>query len=111
MFVSVPGPHIPYRRVRAALDAHDLGFVLAQGDRIRLGLAVAVEVLELFAQQAPERLEAVCLRWVQRYAAEARGQQLADYGRVAVACNALVSEPEFATDELLPLCEERGLGR
>jgi hypothetical protein len=49
---------MPYPRVRAALDAHDLGFVLAHGDRIRLGLAVAVEVLELFAQQAPERLEA-----------------------------------------------------
>jgi hypothetical protein len=91
--VSGSGNHIPYPRVRAALDAQDLGFVLAHGDRLNLGLAVAVEVLGLFAEQAPERLEAACIRRVQRYATEARGQQLADYGRIAVACNALRSEP------------------
>jgi hypothetical protein len=107
--VSGSGAHIPYPRVRAAIDASDLGFVLAHGDRINLGLAVAVEVLALFAQQAPDRHEAACLRWVQRYATEARGQQLADYGRIVVACNALTSEAEFATDELVRLCEERGL--
>jgi hypothetical protein len=109
MFVPDGGPHIPYPRVRAALDAHDLDFVLRHGDQMRLGLAVAVEVLELYAQQAPERLEAACLRWVQRYAAEARGQRLDDYGRIAVACSALRSEPDFGTDELVRLCEEREL--
>jgi hypothetical protein len=111
MFVSPPDAHIPYPRVRAALDAEDLGFVLDHGAQIRLGLAVAVEVLELFARQAPDRLEAACLRWLQRYASEARGQRLEDYGRIIVACNALTSEPEFATDELLRLCEERALVR
>lgn len=109
MFVSGHGPHIPYPRVRAALDAEDLGFVVEHRDRIDLGLAIAVEVLELYARQAPERLEAACLRWVQRFAVEARGQRLEDYGRIAVACNALRSEPDFATDELVRLCEERGL--
>lgn len=103
--------HIAHPRVRAALDAGDLGFVVRHRERIDFGLAIAVEVLELFARQAPDRLEAACLRWVQRYAAEARGQRLEDYGRIAVACNALRSEPEFATDELVRLCEERGLVR
>jgi hypothetical protein len=109
MFASGSGNHIPYPRIRAAIDADDLGFVLKYRDQINLGLAVAVEVLELFAEQAPARLEAACLRWVRRYAAEAQGQQLADYGRIVVACNALRSEPDFGTDELSRLCEERGL--
>jgi hypothetical protein len=76
------------------------------GDRPKLGLAVAVEVLALFAQQAPERLEAVSLRWVRRYATEARGQRLEDYRRIVTALAMMRREAEFATDELLRLCEE-----
>jgi hypothetical protein len=111
MFVSGSGPHIPYPRVRAALDAEDLGFVLDHGDRITLDLADAVEVLVMIAQQAPERLEAASLRWIHRYAAEARGQELQDYGHIVVGLNALASEPDFGVHELLRLCEQRGLGR
>jgi hypothetical protein len=106
----VPEPHIPFPRVRAALDADDLGFVVRHGDRINLGLSVAIEVLELYAQQAPDRLEAASLRWLQRYAAEAKGQRLEDYGRIVVALGALKTEPDYAAEDLLRLCEARGLG-
>jgi hypothetical protein len=109
VFVSASGPHVPFPRVRAAIDAQDLDFVLRHRDRLNLGLAVAVEVLALFAQQAPERLEAVSLRWVRRYATEARGQRLEDYGRIVTALAMMPSEQEFAVDELIRLCEERGL--
>jgi hypothetical protein len=111
VFVSGDVPHIPYPRLRAALDAHDLGFIFQHADRLALALPDAVEVLVLIAQQAPERLEAACLRWLRRYAAEAQEQRLEDYGHIIVGLNALSTEPEFATDQLLRLCEERGLRR
>ena len=110
MFVSDDRSRTLYPRVRAGLGTEGPGVVVEHRDPINLGLVVAVEVLELFAQQAPDRLEAACLRWVQRYAVRARGQRLADYGRIAVACNALTSEPDFAINELVNLCEQRGLG-
>jgi hypothetical protein len=59
----------------------------------------------LFAEPAPEKLEAVLLRWVHRYASEARGQRLEDYGRIVTARAMMRSETEFATDEPLRLCE------
>jgi hypothetical protein len=102
-------PHIPYPRVRAALDAHDLGFLFQHADRLALALPDAVEVLVLIAHQAPEPLEAASLRWLRRYAAEAQGQRLEDYGHFIVGLNALSTEPDFGADQILRLCEERGL--
>jgi hypothetical protein len=111
MFVSGGAQHVPYPRIRAALDARDLGFIFQHADRLALALPDAVEVLVLIAQQAPDRLEAASLRWLRRYAAEAHGQRLEDYGHIVVGLNALSTEPEFGADQLLRLCEERGLRR
>jgi hypothetical protein len=102
------GPHIPYARFEAALQAHDLGFILRHADRMTLGLGDAVAVCRLISEQAPERLEAACVRWVRRYAAEASGQRLADYRVIVEAFDSLPDDPD-AGRRLAELCSARGL--
>jgi hypothetical protein len=109
MFVSNFGPHIPYARFTAALEAGDLGFILRHADALTFSLADAVRVCLLISERAPERLEAACVRWMRRYAAEAEDQRWDDYGLIVEAFDALPGEPALAADALLALCRARGL--
>jgi hypothetical protein len=111
MFVSSRGQHIPYARFQAALQAGDLAFILRHSDGLTFGLPDAVRVCMLISERAPERLEAACLRWVRRYAAEAGGQRWDDYGLIVESFEDLPVEPQPAGDRLLSLCRERGLDR
>lgn len=109
MFVSSHGPHIPYARFIAALQAGDLGFILRHTDGLTFGLPDAARVCRLISERAPERLEAASVRWIRRYAAEAPGQRWDDYLLIVNALGEIRSEPEPATQRLLALCRSRGL--
>jgi hypothetical protein len=109
MFVSSHGPHIPYARFRTALQARDLAFILRHADGLTFGLADAIRVCLLISEQAPQRLEAASVRWMQRYATEASGQRWGDYRLIVEAFDALPGEGEPAAGRLLALCSERGL--
>jgi hypothetical protein len=109
MFVSGHGPHIPYARFGTALQARDLAFILRHADGLTFGLTDAVKVCLLISEQAPERLEAAAVRWVQRYAAEASGQRWGDYRLIVEAFDTLPGEGKRAAGQLLTLCSERGL--
>ncbi len=111
MFVSSSGMHIPYARFVAALEARDLPFILRHADALTFGLPDAVRVCLLISERAPERLEAACVRWIRRFAAEASGQRWNDYRLIVEAFDALSEAPEEAADHLFALCRERGLDR
>lgn len=102
------GPHIPYARFRVALEARDLAFILRHAERMTFGLADAVAVCQLISQQAPERLDAACVRWVRRYAAEAARQRWEDY-RIIVEAFDAIPEDAAAAGRLVELCSRRGL--
>ncbi|MDE3069788.1 MAG: hypothetical protein KGJ43_03575 [Acidobacteriota bacterium] len=101
--------HIPYARVSAALEAGDLGFIVAHAEALSLGLAEAVEVCRLIATQTPARLDGAALRWIRRYAAEARAQRFADYGLIVESFAIFPETPAAAAGSLRTLCAARGL--
>ena len=111
MFVSSSSMHIPYARFVAALEARDLPFILRHADTLAFGLPDAVRVCVLVSEQAPERLEAACVRWIRRFAAEAAHQRWNDYKLIVEAFDALPGAPELAADHLLTLCRARALDR
>jgi hypothetical protein len=111
MFVSSTGSHIPYARFMAALQARDLAFIIRHADELTFGLADAVRVCLLISERAPERLDAACVRWIRRYAAEAPDQRWDDYRLIVDALDALSAQPERAAGRLLTLCRARGLDR
>jgi hypothetical protein len=112
MFVSGrPSPHIPYARFEAALRTGDLAFIRRHADGLTLSLADEAEVCRLIAGQDPGRLEAASVRWIKRFAAQARDERRSDYGLIVSSFDALMLEPEVAAGQLRALCAARGLGR
>lgn len=108
--MSAIEPQIPFPRVAAALRAGDLAFMRRHAGQIRLELGDAIRFCALIAEQdGLDALEAPSVRWIQRFAAEAHGQQRSDYGLIVEAFDALVLDPNAAAGELLELCASRGL--
>jgi hypothetical protein len=105
MEVSVP--HIPYSRIDAAIRAGHLSFLLAHIDS--LSLPGEAELARLIAAQQPERLEEASVRWIQRFAREARGQELDDYRTIWEAFHRFPVAPDLSASELVALCAARGI--
>jgi hypothetical protein len=110
MFVSSLGsPHVPYARFQTALRAGDLLFIRRHADGLTLSLADEAEVCRLIASQDPARLEAASVRWIKRFALQAREERRSDYGLIVSSFDALTLEPALATGQLRALCAARGL--
>jgi hypothetical protein len=76
MFVSGLGSsHVSYPRFQAAVQAHDLAFILRHSGQITMGLRDEIEVCRLIAEQDPGRFEPASARWIQGFA-----------GRLVVLC-------------------------
>jgi hypothetical protein len=106
MFVPVA-----YARFCAALASGDLDFIRFHARElpvIRLG--DALRICLMVRDQDPERYEQAALRWIGRFALEARTATLADVRVGADALARLSSQADDAIAVLQRLCLNHGLG-
>ena len=108
MFVTSDGS--PYSRFRRALDAGNELLVLAAARELpRVGLEDALRICLLIRGGDPGRYERACVRWLGRFALEARGVTIADIRDAADALAALPIQPSVAMERLQALCLARGI--
>ena len=101
---------IPYARVHAAIEKGDLGFLIRHAREMpRMGLEDALKVCLLYRDQDIERYDAAAVRWLLRFAAEAKEASLEDIQTAAAALDALPEQPEAAMEQLSALCVQAGL--
>jgi hypothetical protein len=108
MFVS--RGHVPYPLFRAAIDNGDLPRVRALAASmpvVRLG--DALRICLLMRDDAPQ-LDRAAVRWLGRFALEARGATIGDVADAAEALEVLPREPAAAMAVLSELCLRFGLG-
>jgi hypothetical protein len=105
--MEVSAPHIPYSRIDAAIRAGHLSFLLAHIDS--LSLPGEAEAARLIVEQQPGRLDEASIRWIGRFAREARGQELDDYLRIWQAFHRFPVTPDLSASELVALCAARGI--
>jgi hypothetical protein len=91
--------------VLAALDQGDLDFIRAHAAALApINLPDALRICLMVRDQEPARYEAAAVRWLGRFALEARAATLEDLRRVAEALDALPEDPESAMEQLSRLC-------
>jgi len=94
----------PYVIFRQALDAGDLDrirMLAPQMPRIQLADALRICLLLRDDEEARDRAS---LRWIGRFALEARGATLADFDEAWSALKELASDPDGAMERLLAVC-------
>jgi hypothetical protein len=104
-------PHIPYARFEAALRTGNLRFIEEQRTALTLTLADEARVCRLIAEQKPAALEEASVRWIKRFARDARGERRSDYGVILRAFETLSSDPETGSGQLVALCTQMSLDR
>ena len=100
-----------YGRFRRALANGNLQLVrAAAGELPVIRLDDALRVCLLIRDRDPQRYERAALRWVARFAVEARDASLADVQAAAAALEQLPGEPDEAMNRLQQLCLAHQLG-
>jgi hypothetical protein len=100
-----------YGRFRRALAQGNLQLVrAAAGELPTVRLDDALSVCLLIRDRDPERYERAALRWVARFAVEARSATLGDVQAAAGALALLPGSPEEAMGRLQALCVAHRLG-
>lgn len=69
-----------------------------------MNLPDALRICLMVRDQDPERYEAAAVRWLGRFALEARDATLDDVKRAAEALDALPKQPDAAIEQLSLLC-------
>jgi hypothetical protein len=104
-YVRVTSGGSPYARFRRALDNGNLSVVrLAAAELPRVALEDALRVCLLIRDQYPDQYDRAALRWVGRFALEARSATLADVRAAADALARLPTDAEDAMASLERLC-------
>jgi len=94
-----------YGRFRRALERGNLQLVrAAAGELPAIRLDDALRVCLLIRDRDPERYERAALRWLARFAVEARDATLADVHAAVQALARLPSDPDEAMSDLQRLC-------
>jgi hypothetical protein len=102
---------IVYPVFRAALEAGNLDFIRARAAELPpIRLSDALRICLLVRDRDLPRYESTALRWVGRFALEARTATLADVRAAAEALARLPEEPDDAMAMLQRLCLAHGLG-
>ncbi len=95
----------PYGRFRRALEQGNLQLVrAAAGELPTIRLDDALRVCLLIRDSAPQGYERAALRWVARFAVEARAATLGDVQAAAGALERLPRDPDEAMGTLQGLC-------
>lgn len=108
----MPAGHgrIPYVRARVAIENGDLGFLISHAkDLPNFRLGDALDICVLYVDQDIDSYEAAAIKWLMRFAREAKEVSLGDIQLAAGALDELPEQPEPAIEQLRALCEEHKL--
>src|SRR6201990_1590453 len=109
MFVTSDGS--AYSRFRRALDTGNELLVIATARELpQVSLADALRVVLLFRDGEPDRYERACVRWLGRFALEARGVTIDAVRAAAEALDVLPLRAGEAMERLQALCVAPGIG-
>jgi hypothetical protein len=110
-YVRMTSQGSAYGRFRRALQQGNLQLVrAAAGELPTIRLDDALRVCLLIRDRDPQRYERAALRWIARFAVEARAATLGDVQAAARALAQLPSEPDEAMGQLQRLCLAHQLG-
>jgi hypothetical protein len=110
MFVTSDGS--PYVRFKRALGTGNLNLIRATAAELpRVGLADALQVCLLMRDQDGQGFERAAVRWLGRFALEAREVTIEALERAAGALRAMPASPDLAMEVLSRLCVEHGVDR
>jgi len=110
-YVRMTSQGTAYGRFRRALARGNLQLVRAAAAELpTIRLDDALRVCLLIRDRDPERYERAALRWVARFAVEARDATLADVQAAVAALAQLPGEPDEAMGTLQRLCLSHRLG-
>lgn len=108
MFVTSEGS--PYSRFRRALDSGNELLVIATARELpRVGLEDALRICLLIRGGDPDRYERAAVRWLGRFALEARNVTIDTLRRAAEALDTLRDRPTDGMEQLQRLCLEHGV--
>src|SRR5947208_15017743 len=109
MFVTSDGS--AYTRFRRALDAgNELLVIAAARELPRIGLEDALRICLLIRGGDPDRYERAAVRWLGRFALEARHVTIDDLRQAADALAVLPQRAAEAMERLQRLCVAHGVG-
>ena len=95
---------LPRPRVLAAFDAEDLGFFKQHAQALApIGLRDALRICLLVRDQDPERYQAAAVRWIGRFAVEAKDATLEELAYAVQIFQHLPCEPDDAMEQLAKL--------
>jgi hypothetical protein len=96
---------IPRPRVLTALDRGDLEWLRENAERLApIRLTDALRICLIVRDREPKRFEQAAVRWLGRFALEARDATLADLELAAKALGALPVDADAAMEQLSDLC-------
>lgn len=102
----------PYTRFRRALSTRNLILIRAAAAELpRVGLPDALEVCLVLRDHDPKRFEQAAVRWLGRFALEARGVTIAALELAAAALRRMPEQPELSMETLSCLCTEHHVDR
>ena len=108
MFVTSDGS--AYTRFRRALDAgNELLVITTARELPHIGLADALRVCLVFRDGDPERYERAAVRWLGRFALEAREVTIEALRAAAEALDELPEQPAAAMERLGRICSAYGV--
>jgi hypothetical protein len=108
MFVTSDGS--AYTRFRRALGTGNEHLVLAAARELpRIGLDDALRICLVFREGDAQRYERAAVRWLGRFALEARGVTINALRAAAEALDALPEQPAEAMERLQRICAAHGL--
>lgn len=108
MFVTSDGS--AYTRFRRALDVgNELLVITTARELAHIGLADALRVCLVFRDGDPERYERAAVRWLGRFALEAREVTIEALRAAADALDELPEQPAAAMERLGRICSAYGV--
>jgi hypothetical protein len=109
MFVTSDGS--PYARFRRALESGNETVVLATARELPwIALDDALRVCLVLRDGDPDRYDRAAVRWLGRFALEARGVTIGDLRAAAAALDALPHRAAESMERLQVLCAARRIG-
>ena len=101
-----------YTRFKRALATGNLNLIRAAAAELpRVGLSDALEVCLLMRDQDGRGFERAAVRWLGRFALEARNVTIEAVERAATALGTMPKSPDLAMETLSRLCIEHGVDR
>ena len=101
----------PYSRFRRALETGNELLVLAAAKELpQVGLEDALRICLVLRDSDPDRYERAAVRWLGRFALEARSVTIDALRMAADALDALPERPAEAMERLQAICTAHGIG-